>query len=67
MNLEDSFTSFLLQHQLKHKRTLNFLILMEAIVTSAKQIRQIYQNGRIKRCNGGGWRNQRAGRESDAA
>ena len=47
MNLETSFTSFLLQHQLEHKRTLNFLILMESILTAAKQIRQVYRTGAL--------------------
>ncbi len=47
MELERSFTSFLLEHQLKHNRTLNFLLLMEAILTAAKQIRLSYRMGAL--------------------
>jgi fructose-1,6-bisphosphatase I len=48
MELESSFMSFLLNHQQKHGRTLNFLILMEAILTAAKQIRECYINGAMQ-------------------
>ena len=48
MPLESSFMSFLLRHQQKHGRTLNFLILMESILTAAKQIREAYINGAMQ-------------------
>jgi len=48
MELESSFMSFLLKHQQKHGRTLNFLILMESILTAAKQIREAYINGAMQ-------------------
>ncbi len=48
MELESSFMSFLLNHQQKHGRTLNFLILMESILTAAKQIREAYINGAMQ-------------------
>jgi fructose-1,6-bisphosphatase I len=48
MELESSFMSFLLQHQQKHGRTLNFLILMERLVTAAKQIRAEYISGSLE-------------------
>ena len=49
MELEISFTSFLLRHQEKNKRSLNFLILMESILTAAKQIRQFYSQASLAR------------------
>ena len=51
MALESSFMSFLLNHQQKHKRTLNFLILMEAIQTAAKQIRHCYRTAELQRAS----------------
>ena len=48
MQLESSFMSFLLNHQQKRGRTLNFLILMESILTAAKQIREAYINGAMQ-------------------
>jgi fructose-1,6-bisphosphatase I len=42
MQLEETFMHFLLQHQQKHGRTLNFLILMESILTSARYIQHYY-------------------------
>ena len=47
MKLESSFMSFLLQHQQKHGRTLNFIILMERVLTAAKQIRNNYITGAL--------------------
>lgn len=47
MELENSFISFLLKHQQRHGRTLNFVILMEAILTAAKQIRECYRTGAL--------------------
>ena len=49
MELESSFTSFLLAHQQRHKRSLNFLLLMEALMTSAKQIRHCYRLAELER------------------
>ena len=48
MELESSFMSFLLKHQQKRGRTLNFLILMESILTAAKQIREAYIIGAMQ-------------------
>lgn len=47
MKLEQTFLHFLLQHQLKNKRTLNFLVLMDSILTAARLIQLNYQNGRM--------------------
>lgn len=47
MQLEQTFNHFLLEHQLKHQRTLNFLILMEAIITAARNIQQIYKSAAL--------------------
>jgi fructose-1,6-bisphosphatase I len=52
MQLENSFTSFLLTHQQKHGRTLNFVLLMEALITAAKQIRHCYRMGELDRILG---------------
>ena len=52
MEHESSFMSFLLKHQQKHGRTLNFLILMEAILTAAKQIRECYITGAMEQTLG---------------
>lgn len=42
MQLEQTFMHFLLKHQQAHGRTLNFLILMEAIITAANYIQHYY-------------------------
>jgi fructose-1,6-bisphosphatase I len=47
MKLENSFMSFLLKHQQKHGRSLNFVILMDSVITAAKQIRQAYLEGAL--------------------
>lgn len=47
MKLEQTFLHFLLQHQLKNKRTLNFLVLMDSILTAARLIQLHYQNGQM--------------------
>jgi fructose-1,6-bisphosphatase I len=47
MKLENSFMSFLLKHQQRHGRTLNFVILMDSVITAAKQIRQAYIEGAL--------------------
>jgi fructose-1,6-bisphosphatase I len=47
MRLERTFLNFLLEHQQQHKRTLNFLILMESIMTAARYIQFYYQTGGV--------------------
>ncbi|MCO6430263.1 MAG: hypothetical protein J5J00_05330 [Deltaproteobacteria bacterium] len=47
MRLENTFMHFLLQHQLAHSRTLNFLILMESVLTAANYIQYYYNMGAI--------------------
>lgn len=47
MKLEETFTHFLLRHQLQKNRTLNFVILMESILTAARYLQFHYQNGSI--------------------
>ncbi|MCC6159388.1 MAG: hypothetical protein IT350_15160 [Deltaproteobacteria bacterium] len=42
VKLEETMMHFLLEHQLKNRRSLNFLILMESIVTAAKYIQHYY-------------------------
>ena len=42
MKLDGTFMHFLLEHQMRHKRTLNFLVLMESIVNAAKSIQHCY-------------------------
>ncbi|MCB1152453.1 fructose-1,6-bisphosphatase [bacterium] len=48
MRLEETFMHFLLEHQMRHRRTLNFLILMESIVTAAKYIQHVYDTGGLQ-------------------
>ena len=48
MRLEQTFTNFLLHHQEKHKRTYNFLILMDALISAAKHIEHYYLTGALK-------------------
>lgn len=43
IKLEDTMMHFLLEHQLKNRRSLNFLILMESLVTAAKYIQHYYE------------------------
>jgi len=45
--LDETFMQFLLQHQLKHNRTLNFLILMESIISASKAIQDLYTKAAI--------------------
>lgn len=42
MRLEETFMNFLLKHQQKHSRTLNFIILMESIQRAARAIQHRY-------------------------
>lgn len=48
MKLEQSFMDFMLHHQERHKRSYNFLVLMEAVQTAAKYIQYFYQTGSLK-------------------
>jgi fructose-1,6-bisphosphatase I len=52
MKLEQSFMDFMLHHQERHKRTLNFLVLLEAVQTAAKYIQYYYQTGTLKNLMG---------------
>jgi fructose-1,6-bisphosphatase I len=45
MKLDQTFMHFLLEHQRANQRTLNFLILMESILTAARQIDYRYRAG----------------------
>jgi fructose-1,6-bisphosphatase I len=49
MNYENTFMNFLLEHQMRHGRTLNFVILMESIVTAARYIEYYYHTGALKK------------------
>ena len=48
MRLEQTLTNFLLHHQEKYKRTYNFLILMDALISAAKHIEHYYLTGALK-------------------
>jgi fructose-1,6-bisphosphatase I len=48
MKLDQSFMDFMLHHQELHKRSYNFLVLLEAIQTAAKYIQYFYQTGSLK-------------------
>jgi fructose-1,6-bisphosphatase I len=48
MKLEQSFMDFMLHHQMHHKRSYKFLVLMEAIQAAAKYIQYFYQTGSLK-------------------
>jgi len=52
MKLEQSFMDFMLHHQERHKRSYNFLVLLEAIQTAAKYIQYFYQTGSLKNMMG---------------
>jgi fructose-1,6-bisphosphatase I len=52
MKLEQSFMDFMLHHQERHKRSYNFLVLLEAIQTAAKYIQYFYQTGSLKNVMG---------------
>lgn len=47
-NFEQSFMNFLLEHQEKHNRTHNFLILMEGLTVAAKRIQHNYATGALQ-------------------
>ncbi len=42
---EQTFMNFLLQHQEKHHRTHDFLILMDALISAAQHIQHYYLTG----------------------
>ncbi len=48
MRFEQTFNSFLLQHQEKHNRTYHFLILLDALISAAKHIQYYYVTGALK-------------------
>lgn len=48
MKLEETFMHFLLEHQRRHNRTLNFLILMESIFSAAKYLNHYYNIGALQ-------------------
>ncbi len=48
MKLEETFMHFLLEHQLRNNRTLNFLILMESILSAARHIDYYYRSGALQ-------------------
>lgn len=52
MRLDETFMTFLLNHQRKNKRTLNFLILMESIMTAARRIDHAYKSGALQQTLG---------------
>jgi fructose-1,6-bisphosphatase I len=48
MKFEETVMGFLLDHQVKHHRTQEFLILMNALIGAAKHIEQYYLTGTLK-------------------
>jgi fructose-1,6-bisphosphatase I len=48
IHFEQTFYNFLLQHQERHNRTYHFLILMDALISSAKHIQHYYLTGALK-------------------
>lgn len=52
MKLEQTFMDFMLHHQERHKRSYNFLVLLEAVQTAAKYIQYFYATGSIKNLMG---------------
>ncbi|MCX7945205.1 MAG: fructose-1,6-bisphosphatase [Deltaproteobacteria bacterium] len=48
LHFEQTFMDFLLEHQERHKRTYHFLILMNAILNSAKRIQHYYLTGALR-------------------
>lgn len=52
MKLQRTFNDFMLQHQEGHKRSYNFLVLLEAIQTAAKYIQYFYKTGSLKNLMG---------------
>ncbi len=52
MKLKQTFSDFMLHHQEGHKRSYNFLVLLEAIQTAAKYIQYFYKTGSLKNLMG---------------
>jgi len=52
MKLKQTFIDFMLHHQERHKRSYNFLVLLEAIQTAAKYIQYLYKTGSLKNIMG---------------
>jgi len=48
IQFEQTFNNFLLQHQERHNRTYHFLILMDALISSANHIQHYYLTGALK-------------------
>ncbi len=48
IRFEQTFNSFLLQHQERHNRTYHFLILLDALISAAKHIQHYYLTGALK-------------------
>ncbi len=52
MKLEQTFMHFLLEHQQRNSRTLNFVILMESILTASEHLEYYYLSGALQRTLG---------------
>lgn len=52
MKLDETFMHFLLEHQQRNNRTLNFLILMESILSAARHIDYYYRAGAFQQTLG---------------
>jgi len=48
IRFEQTFNSFLLQHQERHNRTYHFLILLDALISAAKRIQHYYLTGALQ-------------------
>lgn len=48
MILEETFSHFLLRHQMRNNRSLNFLILMESVMTAARYISLYYDKAALE-------------------
>lgn len=48
MILEETFSHFLLKHQMRNNRTLNFIILMESVMTAARYISLYYDKAALE-------------------
>lgn len=49
---DETFMHFLLEHQMRNNRTLNFLILMESILTAARRIDGLYRQAALRQTLG---------------
>jgi fructose-1,6-bisphosphatase I len=49
MRLEETFMHFLLRHQMRNKRTLNFIILMQSVLTAARYIEMHYSEAALEK------------------